>query len=72
MGATLGAAAGAWLMPGQEGLLAMLGATALTGALHGTMLVPVVFLAETTAQGALVVPALVATAAAWLVVREGD
>lgn len=72
MGATLGTAVGAWVMPGQEGLLAMLGATALTGALHGTLLVPVVFLAETTAQGALVVPALVATAAAWLVVRERE
>lgn len=72
MGAALGAGVGAWVMPGQEGLMAMLGATALTGAMHGTMLVPVVFLAETTAQGALVVPALVATAAAWLVVREGE
>jgi CIC family chloride channel protein len=72
MGATLGASLGAWWMPDQSGLLALLGATALTGALHRSLLVPVVFLAETTAQAGLVVPALVATTVAWLVVQEGD
>jgi CIC family chloride channel protein len=50
----------------------MLGATAFAGAFNETMLVPVVFLAETTAQAALVVPALVATAVAYLVAREWD
>lgn len=70
MGAALGAAFDAWLLPGYGGLMAMLGATALTGAFHGTLLVPVVFLAETTAQAPLVVPALVATVVAYLVARE--
>lgn len=72
MGATLGAAFDAWLLPGYGGLMAMLGATALTGAFHATLLVPVVFLAETTAQASLVVPALVATVVAYLVAREGE
>ena len=72
MGAALGAAFDAWLLPGYGGLMAMLGATALTGAFHGTLLVPVVFLAETTAQAPLVVPALVATVVAYLVAREWE
>lgn len=72
MGAALGAAFDAWLLPGYGGLMTVLGATALTGAFHGTLLVPVVFLAETTAQASLVVPALVATAVAYLVAQEWD
>jgi len=72
MGACLGSAFDAWLLPGYPGLLTMLGATAFAGAFNETMLVPVVFLAETTAQAALVVPALVATAVAYLVAREWD
>ncbi len=72
MGASLGAAFDAWLLPGYGGLMTVLGATAFTGAFHGTLLVPVVFLAETTAQAALVVPALVATTVAYLVAQEWD
>ena len=72
MGACLGSAFDAWLLPGYPGLLTMLGATAFAGAFNETMLVPVVFLAETTAQAALVVPALVATTVAYLVAREWD
>ncbi|HJU83973.1 MAG TPA: chloride channel protein [Holophagaceae bacterium] len=72
MGACLGSAFDAWLLPRYPGLLTMLGATAFTGAFNNTLLVPVVFLAETTAQAALVVPALVATTVAYLVAREWD
>jgi len=72
MGACLGSAFDAWLLPSYPGLLTMLGATAFAGAFNETMLVPVVFLAETTAQAALVVPALVATTVAFLVAREWD
>jgi CIC family chloride channel protein len=39
----------------------------MAGATHRTLLVPVVFLAETTAQPALVVPALAASAVSYLV-----
>lgn len=72
MGACLGSAFDAWLLPQNPGLLTMIGATAFTGAFNNTLLVPVVFLAETTAQAPLVVPALVATAVAYLVAREWD
>ncbi|HTL97916.1 MAG TPA: chloride channel protein [Holophagaceae bacterium] len=70
MGACLGSAFDAAWLPGYPGLLTMLGATALAGAFNGTILVPVVFLAETTAQAPLVVPALVATTVAYLVARD--
>ena len=70
MGACLGSAFDALLLPSYPGLLTMLGATALAGAFNGTILVPVVFLAETTAQAPLVVPALVATTVAYLVSRD--
>lgn len=72
MGACLGSAFDAYFLPAYPGLLTMLGATAFAGAFNETMLVPVVFLAETTAQAALVVPALVATTVAYLVAREWD
>jgi CIC family chloride channel protein len=72
MGACVGSAFDAWLLPHDPGLLTMIGATAFTGAFNNTLLVPVVFLAETTAQAPLVVPALVATAIAYLVAREWD
>ena len=72
MGACLGSAFDAYFLPTYPGLLTMLGATAFAGAFNETMLVPVVFLAETTAQAALVVPALVATTVAYLVAREWD
>jgi len=70
MGSALGASFEALVRTGHPGLMAMLGATAFTGAVHGTLLVPVVFLAETTAQAPLVVPGLVATTVAFLVARE--
>ena len=69
MGAALGSALGAWLLPASPGLMAMLGAAAFAGASHRTLLVPVVFLAETTGQAGLVVPAILACALAVLVVR---
>jgi CIC family chloride channel protein len=72
MGAALGAAFEALVRTGHPGLMAMLGATAFTGAAHGTLLVPVVFLAETTAQANLVVPGLVATTVAFLVAKESN
>jgi chloride channel protein, CIC family len=70
MGAALGASFEALIHTGHFGLMALLGATAFTGAVHGTLLVPVVFLAETTAQASLVVPGLVATTVAFLAARE--
>ncbi|HJV91250.1 MAG TPA: chloride channel protein [Holophagaceae bacterium] len=70
MGAATGAAFDAWLGLGQPGYMTLVGAGAFAGATHETILVPVVFLAETTAQAALVVPALIATGVAFLVVRE--
>lgn len=69
MGAALGAAFDAWAGLGQPGLFALVGASAVAGAVHRTLLTPVVFLAETTGQAALVVPALVATAAAFEAAR---
>lgn len=65
MGAALGAAFEAWAGLGQPGLFVLVGASAFTGAVHRSLLTPVVFLAETTGQVALVVPALVATVAAY-------
>lgn len=70
MGASIGAAFDAWLGLGQPGYMTLVGGAAFAGATHETILVPVVFLAETTAQAALVVPALVGTGVAYLVVRE--
>lgn len=69
MGAALGSALGTWLLPGAPALAAMLGAAAFAGAVHRTLLVPVVFLAETTGQAGLVVPGILACAFAVLVVR---
>ncbi|WLT32089.1 chloride channel protein [Geothrix sp. PMB-07] len=65
MGAAVGAVFDVWAGLGQPGLFALVGASAFAGAVHRTLLVPVVFLAETTGQAALVVPALVATVAAF-------
>jgi CIC family chloride channel protein len=65
IGACLGAAFDAWAGLGQPGLFAMVGASAFAGAVHRSLLTPVVFLAETTGQAALVVPALVATVVAF-------
>jgi CIC family chloride channel protein len=70
MGAAAGAALDGLLGIGQTGYLTMVGASALAGATHETLLVPVVFLAETTAQAALVVPALISTSVSYLLVRE--
>lgn len=70
MGAAVGAAFDALLGLGQPGYMTLVGASAFAGATHSTLLVPCVFLAETTAQAALVVPALVGTTVSYLVVRE--
>jgi CIC family chloride channel protein len=70
MGAAAGAAFDGVLGLGHTGYLTMVGAAAMAGATHKTLLVPVVFLAETTAQAALVVPALIATTVSYLIVRE--
>ncbi|MDR3670585.1 MAG: chloride channel protein [Holophaga sp.] len=70
MGAAVGAAFDGWLGLGQTGYLTLVGAAALAGATHGTLLVPVVFLAETTGQATLVVPALIGTTVSYLVARE--
>ena len=72
MGAAIGAGFDGLLGIGQTGYLTMVGASALAGATHGTLLVPVVFLAETTGQAALVVPALIGTTVSYLMVREAD
>ena len=69
MGAALGSALGCWLLPAYPDLMTMLGAVAFAGASHRTLLVPVVFLAETTGQAGLVVPGILACAFAVLVVR---
>lgn len=70
MGAALGAGFDALLGTGQPGYMILVGASALAGATHRTLLVPCVFLAETTGRAALVVPALVGTTVAYLLVRE--
>ena len=70
MGAALGVTFDTSLGLGQTRAMALLGASAMAGATHQTLLVPVVFLAETTGQAALVVPALIGTTVAYLVVRE--
>ena len=70
MGAAVGAAFDGLLGIGSTGYLTMVGASALAGATHGTLLVPVVFLAETTGQAALVVPALIGTTVSYLMARE--
>lgn len=72
MGAAVGAGFDGLLGIGQTGYLTMVGASALAGATHGTLLVPVVFLAETTGQASLVVPALIGTTVSYLMVREAS
>jgi len=61
MGAALGTAFDGFLHLGTHGYMTLVGAAAVAGATHESLLVPVVFLAETTGQAALVVPALIAT-----------
>jgi len=72
MGAAVGAVFDGLLGIGSTGYLTMVGASAFAGATHGTLLVPVVFLAETTGQAALVVPALIGTTVSYLMVREAS
>ena len=72
MGAAVGAVCDGLLGIGSTGYLTLVGASAMAGALHGTLLVPVVFLAETTGQAALVVPALIGTTVSYLMVREAS
>jgi len=70
MGAAMGTAFDGYLHLGTQGYLTLVGASAMAGATHASLLVPVVLMAETTGQAALVVPALVATTVSYLVVRE--
>jgi CIC family chloride channel protein len=70
MGAALGAFLQGWMMPGTPGLIPMMAGVAFAGAVHEVLLVPVVFLAETTGDPALVVPGLLAVTVALLVKRE--
>jgi CIC family chloride channel protein len=70
MGAAIGAAFDALLGLHQPGLMTLLGASAMAGAVHQSLLIPVVFLAETTAQAALVVPALLGTTVAYILAQE--
>jgi CIC family chloride channel protein len=72
MGAAIGAGFDGLLGIGSTAYLTLVGASAMAGATHGTLLVPVVFLAETTGQAALVVPALIGTTVSYLMVREAD
>lgn len=69
MGAALGSAMEGPL-GAPPGLMAMVGASAFAGAHNRTLLVPAVFLAETTGQAGLVVPGLLATIVAFLVVAD--
>ncbi|HJW08296.1 MAG TPA: chloride channel protein [Holophagaceae bacterium] len=70
MGSCLGAGFAAWMMPQAPGLIILLAGAAFAGAVHEVLLVPVVFLAETTGQPALVVPGLIAATVALLVKQE--
>ena len=72
MGCALGTAFDGFLHLGTQGYLTLVGGAAMAGATNESLLVPVVFLAETTGQAALVVPALVATTVSYVVVREGN
>ncbi|MCL1893980.1 MAG: chloride channel protein [Holophagaceae bacterium] len=67
MGASLGAAVAGLFGVSNPACLILVGAASFVGSVHHTLLVPVVFLAETTAQASLVVPALVGTAVSFLV-----
>ncbi|BDU72860.1 chloride channel protein [Mesoterricola silvestris] len=71
MGCALGTAFDGFAHLGTHGYLTLVGGAAMAGATNESLLVPVVFLAETTGQAALVVPALVATTVSYVVVREG-
>ncbi|MDR1841310.1 MAG: chloride channel protein [Holophagales bacterium] len=70
MGASLGAALAGIFGVANPGYLMLVGAASFAGSAHHSLLVPVVFLAETTAQASLVVPALVGAAVAFLVSSE--
>lgn len=70
MGAALGGFLQGWMLPGSPGLIPMLAGVAFAGAVHEVLLVPVVFLAETTGDPGLVVPGLLAVTVALLVRRE--
>jgi len=72
LGAAMGSGLEALAQTGQPGLLVMVGTAAFAAATHRVMLVPVVFLAETTGQAGLVVPALVATVVAFQASRGAD
>jgi CIC family chloride channel protein len=58
------------MLPAAPGLITILAGVAFAGAVHEVLLVPVVFIAETTGQPGIVVPALLAVTVALLVKRE--
>jgi CIC family chloride channel protein len=67
IGAALGAVCDALLHPSQPGLFTLIGIAAFTGASYNSLLFAAVFVAEATGSPALVVPGLIASAAAFLV-----
>ena len=67
MGAALGAAFDAVLAPSHPGVFTMLGIAAFTGASYNSILFSAVFVAESTGNVFLVVPALVASSVAFTV-----
>jgi len=67
IGAALGAACDVMFHPSQPGLFTLIGIAAFTGASYNSLLFAAVFVAEATGSPALVVPALIASAMAFLV-----
>jgi CIC family chloride channel protein len=67
IGAALGAACDVMFHPSQPGLFTLIGIAAFTGASYNSLLFAAVFIAEASGSPALVVPALIASATAFLV-----
>lgn len=67
IGAALGAVCDVMFHPSQPGLFTLIGIAAFTGASYNSLLFAAVFVAEATGSPALVVPALIASAMAFLV-----
>ena len=67
MGAALGACFDAIFAPGRPGVFTLLGIAAFSGASYNSLLFAAVFVAESTGNVSLVVPALVATSVAFAV-----
>jgi len=67
IGAAMGAAFDAVLVPSHPGVFTLIGIAAFTGASYNSLLFAAVFVAEATGSPALVVPSLIASSAAFLV-----